>query len=279
MKEKVNGVRRLAVGIKYLIMLFFLLIFFYPFIWILFSSVRDNYDILTNPFAFPKALNFENYKYVIGRSQLPRNFLNSMIVSIATVSICVMACAMAAYCVVRVVRHRERMLSLFTLGLMIPIHTLLIPTFMILKTMNLLNNLWGLILVLIASNISLNIFIITNFMRDLPLELEEAATVDGASLYHIFFLIVLPMSKPSLFTVAVITFINSWNDFLFSYVILLKQTMQTITQGIMLLRSEYIVNYGSLCAGIMISIIPMIIIYALLQQQIIGGMTEGALKS
>lgn len=263
--------------IKYIILYSFGVICLYPFIWVFISSFKDNDEIYSRPFMLPQKWEFINYLEVWVSADIGINFFNSMFIATISVAIVVLISAMVAYVIARV--YTSKLLYIFfTLGIMLPTHTMLIPTFNIIKKMGLINSMAGLILVYVGGHISLCVFILVAFIKTLPIELEESAFLDGCSRYRTFFTIILPLSKPGIATVSTLSFLFFWNEYLFSLVIISSPKLKTLTQAIADLKGVYFTEYGLLCAGLMISIIPVLIMYILFQEQVIKGMTAGAVK-
>jgi raffinose/stachyose/melibiose transport system permease protein len=249
----------------------------FPFIWVLISSVKTNAEIYSSPFALPKVWQFGNYLKAWTSGNIGVNFFNSFYITAIAVTLVLLFGAMASYILARVYPSLA-LYTLFALGIMIPAQTILIPTFSILKELNLVNNHVGLILMYVVSNLSLTIFILVSFMKTLPKELEEAAIVDGADRYRIFFSIILPLSAPGLATVGILALLSCWNEYLFAYVLISSPDLKTLTQGIYGMKGEYMTDYGPMTAGLTITMIPVIILYMLFQEKVVAGMTAGAVK-
>ena len=263
--------------VKYLFLTIMAVISLYPFIWVLISSFKDNNSIFGDPFGLPKELLIENYREVWEGADVGRNFLNSMYVCLVTLVILIVITSMGSYILTRV--WKNGFLSIyFSLGIMIPIHALLIPSVLIFKRMGLTDNLFALVLMYTATNISFSMFIMNGFFEGIPREMDEAATIDGCSSSQIFFRIIFPIAKPGIATVATLAFLNCWNDLLLGLVLISSPHKKTLSLAISALKGSYATRYGLLCAGFVISIIPVVIMYLLFQKQVIAGMTAGAVK-
>ena len=263
--------------LKHIFLVFYALLALIPFLWVLMSAFKDNTGIFTQPFALPKSFELTNIISVWNAGNINVFFSNSLFVGFITLSLQLLFVSMATYFLVRVARV-PLLSNYFLLGLMMPIQAMLIPNFLTIRSLNLMNSLWGVIMVYCATNTAFAIFLLSGYMRSIPHELEEAATIDGAGYVRIFFMIILPVSKPGLATVATFSFLHAWNELLFAMVILTRRAKMTLTQGINFLRGEYVTDYGLLCAGLLFAIIPVVIMYILLQEQVIKGMTAGAVK-
>lgn len=249
----------------------------YPFIWVVLSSLKDNGEIYSSAFGLPAAPKWGNYAEAWRGAKVGGSFLNSMLVCLVTLAVLTFITSMASYILTRVTANR--MLTVyFTLGIMIPVHALLIPSVLIFKGLHLTDNLVGLMIVYTAVNISFAMFIMNGFMEGIPKELDEAATIDGCGCAGIFFHIILPVAKPGIATVATITFLNCWNDLLLGLVLISTPSKRTLSMTVSALKGSYVTQYGLLCAGFVISIVPVVLMYLLFQKQVIAGMTAGAVK-
>lgn len=249
----------------------------YPFIWVLLSSFKDNNSIFGDPFGIPKVPLIENYAEAWAGADVGRNFLNSLTVCLVTLVILIVITSMGSYILTRVWRN-SLLSTYFSLGIMIPIHALLIPSVLIFKKLGLTDNLLALILMYTATNISFSMYIMNGFFEGIPRELDEAATIDGCSRSQIFFRIIFPVAKPGIATVATLAFLNCWNDLLLGLVLISSPQKKTLSLAISALKGSYAARYGLLCAGFVISIVPVVVMYLLFQKQVIAGMTAGAVK-
>ncbi len=271
------AMRRAAGLSRGLVLAVFALSTLFPFYWVLVSSLKDKHQIYANPFGLPANWHWGNYADIWQTAHLSRYFWNSLFISACAVAIMLLIGAMAAY----VLARREKsdwLYAYFTLGIMIPVHAILIPSFVLLKQLHLLNSHFGLILIYVVSNLSLCVFILHGFLRGIPRELEEAAAIDGYGRVRTFVSIVLPLAKPGLATVGTLGFLNCWNEYLFAYVLIGSEPSKTLTQGVMALTGQYSTDYALVCAGLVVSMLPLWLVYMLFQEQIVKGMTAGAVK-
>jgi raffinose/stachyose/melibiose transport system permease protein len=204
---------------------------------------------------------------------------SSIFVTSVTIVLVLFLSSMTAYAVTRMKWRLSRYLVLLLmLGMMIPVHAALLPLFMTLSRLKLLNAYWALILPYVAFGIPLAVFILSGFMEGIPLEMEEAAMIDGCSVYRMFFSIIVPLVTPALATVAIFTYLSSWNELMFAITFISKPLYKTLTVGIMSMVGSYVTRWGPIGAGLMIATIPTIIIYILLSDQVQKSMTAGAVK-
>ncbi|HZQ09200.1 MAG TPA: carbohydrate ABC transporter permease [Anaerolineae bacterium] len=266
---------KISTTVFYLILIAYGLINLFPFVWVVLSSFKTNDEIYAAVLALPSQLRFENYVTAWQTAKIGQFMLNSAIVSASAVFIVLLFGSMAAYILSRVIPNRF-LYTYFALGIMIPVQTILIPTFVLMKTIQLNNTLLSLILLYAASNISLAVFLLVGFMRSIPGELEEAAVIDGCSWPRLFFQIILPLCRPGLAAVGTLSFLYCWNEYLFAYVLISGADTKTMPQGIYALQGLYTAAYGPLTAGLVLSILPVLIIYILFQEQVIEGMVAGS---
>jgi raffinose/stachyose/melibiose transport system permease protein len=270
-KNKVTAI------IKYLFLTAGAVVALYPFVWVLISSFKDNNDIYGNSFGLPRIVKWGNYVEAWKGAHVGTSFFNSIIVCLVSILVLTIITAMGSYILTRV--HKSAILSAYlSLGIMIPIHAMLIPSVVIFKHLHLPDNLFSLILVYIATNISFSLFIMNGFTEQIPRELDEAATIDGCSQAGIFFRIIFPIAKPGIATIATLAFLNCWNDLLLGLVLISDPAKKTLSMSISALKGSYMTQYGLLCSGFVISIIPVVIMYLLFQKQVVQGMTAGAVK-
>jgi len=249
----------------------------YPFFWVILSSLKTTDEIFTSAFSLPRTLRFVNYYNAWVEASIGSCFGNSVVVSTIALAATLLFSSMAAYVLAR--KWKNRLLfGYFTLGIMIPLQAIVIPSFLIIRNLGLINTRTGLILVYTVSGLSFGIFVLAGFFRTIPGEMEEAAVIDGSGFTTTFFRIILPMAKPAMASVGILSFLQYWNEYLFASVLIAKQQYKTLTQGIMALRGPYTTDYGMLTAGLALAIIPLIVVYVLLQKQVIEGMTAGAVK-
>jgi raffinose/stachyose/melibiose transport system permease protein len=161
---------------------------------------------------------------------------------------------------------------------MVPVHTILLPSYIFVRQLHLTNTRLSIILVYIAFNISMSVFILVGFMKSLPRELEEAAIIDGCSRTRTFFSIIFPLSKPGLATIGTLAFLNNWNDYLVPLIFLTSSKLKVITLGVQELKGIFVEDLGLITAGVVLSFVPVVVVYIIFQEQVIKGMTAGAVK-
>ncbi len=277
MREGSTRPRVAAIVAKYVTLFVFAALALYPFVWVVITSFKDNFELYSNPFGLPKIYAWHNYIDAWQIANIGVNFFNSLIITAVVMFIVLLSSAMSSYILARVWKSPVVYLF-FAVGIMIPYQALLIPTFILVKNLALMNTRIGLILVYAAVNISLAVFLLVGFMRSIPHEIEEAAVIDGAGPGRVFFHVILPLSQPGLATAGTLTLLGAWNEFVYANVLMSITARKTLTQGIAAMQGQYFTNYGMMAAGLMAAIIPVTIIYIAFQENVIRGMSAGAIK-
>ena len=271
----------------YAILIFWALTTIYPIFWIIMNSFKAKNEILADSFDLPLGDLFttSNYKTAFERLNIFSAYRNSIIISCTVALVVVLLAGLASFAIVRYsFRLKKFVYSLIIAGMMFPVFSTIIPVFRMLNTMHIANtnNLWlsllSVALPQIAGNLSFAIVVLSGYIKSLPIELEEAAYMEGCNAYQIFFKVVMPLTKPSFATVAIFSFLWSYND-LFTQMFLLRLPEQrAITRLLNELTAMEGTNYGLMAAAVALVVIPVIIVYIILQKHIIKGMTAGAIK-
>lgn len=265
--------------IKYILLISFSIMCLYPLLWLFLTSFKTNQEIYTNTWGLPASWNPVNYINAITKGHILQYFGNSVIISIFAVLLTAILATMASYAITRMNWKLSRITyNIFLLGMMVPVYALIIPLFSLFNKMHLLNTYWSVIIAQIGVGLPMAMFIICGFMRDIPRELEEAAVIDGCTIFQCFGKIILPLAKPSLVTVMVVQFINVWNDLLLPRIFLTDADKMTLPIGLTNFKAMYATDYVGMVAAVIISIIPTIVVYIFLHKQIMEGMVAGAVK-
>lgn len=242
------------------------------------SSFKTKADLITNTMGFPKAFVMENFNIVLGEDGFLRNLLNSAIlVSLSIVFMISLSSSVAYGISMFRFKGRDFIQTYFLVGLMFPIQLGILPLFVIMNKLKLTNSLVGLALVY-AANMSFSVVVFSKFFKGFQHALLEAAVIDGASDLQVFTKIVLPISKPVIFTVGLINFVMVWNDFYMPLVFLTKSTLKTLTLGIYAYTADFLANWNKVFAGVTVALLPIIIIYFFFSEQIVSGLTSGSIK-
>ncbi|HEX8231353.1 MAG TPA: carbohydrate ABC transporter permease [Chloroflexia bacterium] len=266
--------------INYVILSILALIFLLPLVWMLSTSLKPKREWFSATIEWiPKTFTLENYTKIFGNATTPieRWFLNSLFVATVFTILILVVDALAAYAYARMeFPGRKQLFGLLLATLFLPGIMFLVPNFVTVANVGLLNNYGGVILPGLAG--VFGVFFLRQFFAALPKELEEAAEIDGANRFQTFFKIVLPLSKPALATLAIITFLASWNDFLWPLLVLKDRNLQTLPPGLRTLQGAYTSEYGLMMAGAVIVAIPVLIIYIAMQRFIVASVASTGLK-
>lgn len=251
----------------------------YPLFWLVISSFKTNSEFFNHPFGLPQAWKFSNYVTAWQASKMSTAFLNSVIVSLVSLALTLFLSSLAAYVLARLkFRFKGIILAFFVIGMLIPIHSTLVPLFILMKQIGLLNTYWALILPYTAFALPTAIFVLTAYLASVPKEIEEAAYIDGTKLWGVFWRIMLPISLPALSTVVILSFLHFWNDFSFALVFISKSSLKTLPLSIANFADGYQTDYGLTLAAMTIAVVPTIAVYLAFQEQVMKGMTAGAVK-
>ena len=280
LRTRPHGMELVLAVIRWILIIFFAVYTLFPLIWLVISSLKTNFEFLAgSPFALPKVPQWQNYTNALSVAGLGRMLLNSVIVGISATLVNVIVASMGAYCISRFrFRGREKLFTLFTAGILVPLNALMVPYFVIINKLGLYNTYGGMILLYCAIGIPMSTFLIRGLMDSIPMELEEAAYIDGCGFFGRFFYLILPLSRTGIVTAATFEFLTCWNEFVFANLIVSSDKLRTIQVGIRYFTNQFSTDYVSMYAAIVISIVPSILGYILFQEQIIAGMTSGAVK-
>lgn len=251
----------------------------FPMIWIFYSSFKTQTEFTQSSTALPQALNLKNYISVFTQTKLAMYMLNSARNTILAVLIIIVFAFLAGYVISRYrFRGRGLIYNYFIMGMLIPVHALLVPMYILLKQNGLTNHWYTLLFPYVAFGLPISIMLIESYIGSIPKELEEAAAIDGCGFFRSMFQIVFPLAMPILSTVAIIQFFAVWNEFSFSLILVNSDTLRTVPVGLTMFKSAYTVDYPRLMAGIMTTTLPVMVLYFAFSKRIIEGMVAGAVK-
>ena len=271
-----------STSVKVIIYIFLILvavIYIVPLLWVFIVSFKTNAEIFSAPFALPERFNLDNFTFAWTAGKLGTATLNSFIVCSITLVFNILIGSMAAFAIGRLrFKLAKPCLTFFLLGMMIPVHCVLIPLFTRFAKMGLSNSLLGIIIPYLTFSLPVTIYIMTGFFESMPNELIESACIDGANIYEIFFKIALPLSKTGLFVTGLMTFVANWNELLMAMVFISDEAKKTLPVSLSKFVGPYNTNYSQMFAAIIIAILPTIIVYCTFSNQIVDGLTAGAVK-
>lgn len=272
--------KNIAKGLVYLLIAVLVVTQLYPLVWLLLYSLKTNEEILSGQFfALPSKWQWHNYQEAYNSGRYLKYLGNSVLVTAVTLVVVIALSAMVAYAITRFkFRFGQAVMTVFLVGMMIPLQATLLPLMKIFSPLDLLNTRWSLILPYIAFQLPISIFILSGFMRSIPTEMEESAYIDGANVYRIFRSIILPISVPPVMTVCILTFITIWNEYILAATFISSDKLKTLPFGIYSFVSQYSVNYGDIGAYMVMGAAPVVLIYFVLSSRITKGMVAGAVK-
>jgi raffinose/stachyose/melibiose transport system permease protein len=266
-------------GLLQIILIANTIIMLAPIVIMVFSAFKTTPEIFKSPYALPDFSQIANFAKIWTQTNFMRYLLNSFIVTGSSMVLILTLGTMAAYALGRYnFKGSTFILMFFLAGLTLPLKLAIIPLFMLLRDLQILNNQLSLIFVYTAMGLPTTIFIMTGFIRTLPNELEDAARMDGASEARIMWSIMLPLVRPAMVIAAIQNVVPIWNDFFFPLVFIQNDDLKTLPQGLTTFMGEYTTDWGVLFAGLTLSAAPIILIYIVLSKQFIAGMTSGAVK-
>ncbi|MDY6895143.1 carbohydrate ABC transporter permease [Petrotoga halophila] len=265
---------------NYLIAILLVLLSIFPIVWLFLTSIKSTNEIYSWPVKiFPSQPTIQNYVNLFQMGSFGRYYLNSFIVSGSATILILITGTLAAYSFARIQFRGKRSLMMIVLALLLfPPVAVVPPLFLIFRNLNLINNYISLILGHTALYLPLAIWILMNYFRTLPKNIEDSALIDGCNTFQMIFKILLPMSLPGLIAAGLITFVFSWNEFLLSLVLLSKNEMRTVVVGISLYPGEYSFPWELISSAIVLAIIPIILLTLVFQKYIISGLTAGSTK-
>jgi len=264
---------------KYLILLVFSFIFLYPIFLMFTSSFKSNTEIISFPLKLPNKLSLDNFISVWNEVNFGDYLWNSVFVSVVSIVVILIVSSLAAFYLARFnFKWNGPLLFFFMVGLMLPMKLAVLPMYMLMMKLHLVNTLYSLIIIYIAGKIPLAVFILYGFFRTVPKELELSAQIDGCSNFQVYYKIILPLMRPALATVAIVDLLDIWNDFFYPLIFIRDEALKTIPLGMQSLFGEFHTEWNLLFAGLALSSLPMIIAFLFASKQFIEGIASGALK-
>jgi raffinose/stachyose/melibiose transport system permease protein len=261
------------------IMIVWSFIVLFPIYVLLINSFKTRLSIYINPFGLPSKFNFSNYTTVFKDSDFLIYFKNSFIVVLLSLLLVIIFSSLAAYALAFWKKRNSKIIFFFMIaGMMLPIKIASIRILEIIKALSLLNTIWSLIPIYVAMGIPIGIFILTEFIREIPKELSQAAIMDGSSRFRIFTHIIVPLTKPALSTVAIYNLIPFWNDLWFPLIFINDEKSKTLLLGVTRLFGQYQTDWSKVLAVLTLSAIPVLFLYLAMARQFIEGVTAGAVK-
>lgn len=264
----------------YAVLIFWAFVSLFPVYWMVTFSLKNNAEIFgENVIGLPKYWVWENYTRALNVGNMPRYFVNSIVVTVATILITLITSVMASYALTRLKwKGSKTMNKFFMLGLTIPIHASIVPLYTTLAKISMLNTYWALIIPYSAFSLAMGILISIGFMGDIPYDLDEAAFLDGCGVWGIFFRVIVPLMTPAVATVGIYTFLQCWNELMFANVFISRDVLKTLPVGIQSLSGQYTTEWGPIGAALSLATIPTLLVYVFLSKQIQESFIAGAVK-
>jgi len=252
----------------------------YPLLWMVVSSFKgSNVEIFDQPFALPRQISFANYAKAIRQGNMGEYFMNSLLVTAMSAAAVVVFGAWAGFALSkRRFPFRKLWLALFFVGMILPVQAYIIPLIGLLEAFRLHDSLWALILPYTAQTLPVAVFLLAAYFQAVPVELEEAAKLDGVRTLRFYFSILLPVAKPAIATVTVISCLNTWNEFLMALLFIFDPRLKTLPVGMIAFEQAHNTDYPALLAGLALISVPTLLVYALFNKQVIRGVVAGAVK-
>lgn len=270
---------RAARILTYSVMAICLLVTLYPLIWMALGSLKTESEFFSNIWGLPADVVWSNYADAWGEALLGPKFVNSILVTVATMALVLPATSMAAYALARLkFPGRRGVYAFLLLGIMVPFGVIAIPIFSVVVELNLLNTLPGLILVYAAQGIPLGTFLMYSFFMSIPDELEDAALIDGCRPFGAFVRVILPLTKPGIMTQVIFTGTTVWNEYFMASILIHRESLETLPLGLVVFTSKYGIDYPQLFAALTIVTLPLVVLFLSAQRQFIAGLAAGAVK-
>lgn len=264
----------------YLLLAFWALINLFPVYWMFTFSLKSNNEIFgDNVIGLPKEWLWSNYSKALQVGNIGRYFLNSVIIAVVTIALVMAVALMATFALTRFMwKGRKMMNDFFMLGLTIPIHASIVPIYVTLSKLHMLSTYSSLIIPYAAFSLAMAILICTGFMQEIPIELDEAACIDGCGTWRIFFKIIVPLMKPAVATVSIYTFLQCWNELMFANIFVSDKAHKTLPVGVQALSGQYLTEWGPVGAAMVLATFPMLVFYIFFSKKIQDSFIAGAVK-
>jgi len=271
-------IRNMKLG-SHILMCAWALIVLFPLYIMVINSFKDRRSIYTNTFGLPEQWNFSNYTDVLASGDFAIYFRNSFVVVLLSLFVMLFLGAMASYALAQWRGRISTVLYFFIIaGMMMPIKIASIRLMEIIRTLGLINSIWALIPIYVAMGLPIAVFVLTEFIRQIPAELSEAATIDGCGRFNILARIIAPLLKPALATVAIYNLIPFWNDLWFPLIFISDERSKTLLLGVTRLFGQYQTDWSKVLAVLVLASLPVLVLYLIMSRQFIRGMTAGAVK-
>ena len=272
--------RQLMPLAKYVILLFLMFMWLAPIFTLVATAIKSRQDFFNNVslFSLPPRIAWENFPNAFINGRLFHYMGNGLFVSVLKVPLGVFISALAAFAIARLdIKHRTAVFIFFIIGMMLPFQVALVPISVIYSRLNLFNTYFGLFYVYLGFGISFSILVLRGFFRTIPKDIDDAALIDGCNKFRLFWNIIIPVSKPAIATLVIMDFLATWNEYLLALVIINDNSKKTVPTGLMTFVGQYGTDFGLLCAGVLVSMVPVMTVYLIFQRYFVEGLS-GAVK-
>lgn len=264
---------------RYAVLIAIAAIVLIPLVIAFLGGFRENQDLLRSPASWPDPFITSNYTDVLTRSSFWRQVMNSTVIMLLTTVIALSLSSAVAFVLARMqFRGREPLFNFFTLGLLFPLPVAILPLYLLLRNMHLVDSIWGIILPQVAFGLPWNVLLLRSFFLAVPRDLEDAAYVDGAGPFEFLLRVLLPLVRPALAAVAVLTMVTSWNNFFLPLVVLNREELWTLPLGVTQFQGQYLTDWARVLAFVTLALIPAVGFYLVAERQLIAGLTAGSVK-
>lgn len=271
--------RRVSSTFIYLFLGIMALVFLYPVALMVLTAFKTTPEIFRNPFGLPAEFTLKGFRAVWERANFGNYLRNSVLITGASALLLVATAAPAAHALARYsFRLRGALFIFFLAGIMIPIRLGILPLYLLMRDLGLIDTPFALILTYAASGMPMAVFLLSVFFRNLPRELEDAARIDGCTEWQTFYRVMLPLVRPGLATVIIINVVPWWNDFFFPLLFLTSNTWKTIPLGMQIFFGQHLIDWSLVFSGMVLASLPLLIVYLIMSRQFIEGLTAGAVK-
>jgi len=274
-----NHKKKISDAILFAVLAIVSLTYLYPLLWLIINSLKTDDELFANPWSIIPSFQLSNYSTAWISGKVGISFFNSVLVSLISVAVTIVVASMAAFALKRFKwKYSGLVLGLFLIGIMIPIHSTLIPLFMVFNRVGLLNRYISLVLPYVAFALPTSIFILSGFMASFPKEIEEAAIMDGCAMRGVFWKIIFPLSKTPIATISIFNFVNAWNELMFALIFMSDENKMTLPVSLTRFKGQYSTNWTIQLAAVVIMVVPSLVTYFFLNDKIIKSLTVGAVK-
>lgn len=267
-------------SVSYIYLIILSVIAAFPLVWVIMSSIKGKGEIMNDPTSFfPKTISFENFRIVLQQLHFDGNIFNSIIIAGATTIVAITISSLGAYGIVRFFPRAGKIITrILITTYMFPPILLAVPYSIVIGKLGMMNNRLGLVIVYLSFSVPYAVWLLVGFFQTVPLEIEEAAKVDGANKMTVFTKIVLPIVSPGIVAVAIYTFINAWNEFLYSLILMNSNEKMTVAVALKSLEGQEVLDWGVMMAASALVVIPSVLFFMLIQKKIAGGLAQGSIK-